>query len=42
LVEQINHYKLTIKQKDKKVEKHKDYIGKLKNSLESVLAEHKR
>ena len=31
-----------IKQKDKKVEKHKDFINKLKGSLESVLLEHKK
>ena len=42
LIEQINNFKLMIKQKDKKVEKHKDFINKLKGSLESVLLEHKK
>lgn len=31
-----------MKVKDKKIEKHKEFINKLKGSLEQVLVEHKK
>ncbi|CDW77939.1 UNKNOWN [Stylonychia lemnae] len=42
LVDQLNQYKAQVKVKDKKLDKHKEFINKLKQQLENVLVEHKK
>eukprot|EP00347_Sterkiella_histriomuscorum_P005758 403355381 len=42
ILDQLTQSKTQMKVKDKKIEKHKEFINKLKGSLEQVLVEHKK